>query len=309
MVGTKQCSVVTLRSYSEFRRVFDTKARFFRNGLGFCYRRANNILFRFGISIPKRFGKAVERNKLRRRIKEIIRQTGHDGFPVEKDDQIVGIITASDILIRDLKPTVQGMMSNDIVIANGELSINDAARVMFRMGISRLPVTDDNKKVLGLITNTDILRSHIERSTPEKVNQYRKTLEDLYEVETNLHKEKLPINKLKPTQDKVYADELEGRTYEIERGLAEPIISVKTNNDKYLVVDGHHRLVASTKMGNDEILAYVITLDKPIKLGIEKTAEKNGIFTINDIDIITDAQHPLIAMTGSLREKNTTIKK
>lgn len=242
-------------------------------------------------------------------IKEIIRQTGHDGFPVEKNDQIVGMITASDILIRDLKPTVQGMMSDDIVIANGELSINDAARVMFRMGISRLPVTDDNNKVLGLITNTDILRSHIERSTPEKVNQYRKTLEDLYEVKTSLHKEKIPISKLKPTQDKVYADELEGRTYEIERGLAEPIISVKTSDDKYLVVDGHHRLVASTRMGNDEILAYVITLNKPIKLGIEKTAEKNGIFTIADIEIITDAQHPLIAMTGSLREKNTAIKK
>lgn len=242
-------------------------------------------------------------------IKEIIRQTGHDGFPVEKNDQIVGMITASDILIRDLKPTVQGMMSDDIVIANGELSINDAARVMFRMGISRLPVTDDNNKVLGLITNTDILRSHIERSTPEKVNQYRKTLEDLYEVKTSLHKEKIPISKLKPTQDKVYADELEGRTYEIERGLAEPIISVKTSADKYLVVDGHHRLVASTRMGNDEILAYVITLNKSIKLGIEKTAEKNGIFTIADIEIITDAQHPLIAMTGSLREKNTAIKK
>lgn len=242
-------------------------------------------------------------------IKEIIRQTGHDGFPVEKDDKIVGIITASDILIRDLKPTVQGMMSNDIVIANEELSINDAARVMFRMGISRLPVTDDNKKVLGLITNTDILRSHIERSTPEKVDQYRDTLEQLYGVKTRLHKEKIKTALLKPTQDKVYADELEGRTYEIERGLAEPIIAVETKDGKYLVVDGHHRLVASTQMGNDEISAYVITLDKPLKLGIEKTAEKNGIYTIDDIEIITDAQHPLIAVTSSLRDKNTTIKK
>ena len=90
---------------------------------------------------------------------------------------------------------------------------------------------------------------------------------------------------------------------------AEPIMAVKINDDKYLVVDGHHRLVASTQMGNDEISAYVISLDKEIKLGIEKTAEKNGIYSIDDIEIIADAQHPLIAVTGKLRDKNTTIKK
>ncbi|OED30255.1 CBS domain-containing protein [Methanosphaera sp. WGK6] len=243
------------------------------------------------------------------RIKEIIKETGHDGFPVEENGEIVGIITTSDLLIRDITPTVKGMMSDDIVIANEELSISDASRVMFRMGISRLPVTNENKKVLGIITNTDILRSHIERSTPEKVDQFRNTLEQLYGVKTFLSKEQVPINELKPTQDKVYADELQGRTYEIERGLAEPIIVVKTEPHKYLVVDGHHRLVASNQMGNDTITAYVIKLSKKFKLGIEKTAEKNGIFTLDDIEIISDAQHPLIAITGSLRDKNTTIKK
>ena len=243
------------------------------------------------------------------KIKEIIKTTEHDGFPVEENNRIVGIITASDLLTKELKDTVGEMMSNDIVIANEELSINDAGRVMFRMGISRLPVVDEKYKVLGIITNTDILRSHIERSTPEKVNQYRQTLEQLYGITTELSKEKIPVSKLKPTQDKVYADELQGRTYEIERGLAEPILVVKCSDEKYLVVDGHHRLVASHQMGNDQITAYIITLSKQIKLGIEKTAEKNNIHTINDIEIINDAQHPLIAITGSLRSKNTKIKK
>lgn len=236
-------------------------------------------------------------------IKELIKQSGHDGFPVEDENGIVGIITASDILIRDLTPTVKGMMSKKIFIANEELSINDAARVMFRMGISRLPVTDENNKVLGIITNTDILRSHIERSTPEKVDQFRGTLEQLYDIKTKVDMKTIHISELKPTQDKVYADELQGRTYEIERGLAEPIIAVQKDEHKYLVIDGHHRLVASHQMGNDEINAYVITLNKPIKLGIEKTAEQEGIYTIDDIEIIADAQHPLIAVTGSLREK------
>lgn len=241
-------------------------------------------------------------------IRNLIKKTGHDGFPVEKDDEIVGIITASDLLIRDVTPTVEGMMSDDIVIANEDLSINDASRVMFRLGISRLPVTDENRKVLGIITNTDILRSHIERSTPAKVNEFRKTLEGLYNIKTTVIKKKVRIDALHPTQDKVYADELQGRTYEIERGLAEPIIVVEKDENNYVVIDGHHRLVASHQMGKDELTANVIKLSKDIKLGVEKTAENSGIFTIDDIEIISDAQHPLIAVTGSLRDKNTTIK-
>lgn len=75
MNSTGCSSVKTLRAYSEFRRVFATKARFFRNGLVFCYRKERDLPFRFGVSIPKRFGKAVERNKFRRRIKEIIRHS------------------------------------------------------------------------------------------------------------------------------------------------------------------------------------------------------------------------------------------
>ena len=39
---------------------------------------------------------------------------------------------------------------------------------MFRHGISRLPVVNDEKQVKGIITNTDMVRSHIERSTPTK---------------------------------------------------------------------------------------------------------------------------------------------
>ncbi len=237
------------------------------------------------------------------KVREIIKETSHDGFPVEDNDKIVGIITAADLLIRDPMPTAGEMMTDDIVIANEELPMNDAGRVMFRMGISRLPIVNDNLKVLGIVTNTDMIRSHIERSTPEKVNQYMETLEQLYEIKTILTKEEVPISKLRPTQDKVYADELQGRKYEIKRGLAEPILVVKINDDKYIVVDGHHRLVASHQMGQEKIMAYIIHLNKPIKLGIEKTAEKNGIYKIDDVNIINDAQHPLIAMTGGLRSR------
>ena len=183
-----------------------------------------------------------------------------------------------------------------------EMSINDAARVMFRMGISRMPVMNKEGKLVGIITNTDIVRSHIERSTPTKVKYFKQTLEQLYGIETKLKRMKINIKNLRPTQNKIFADELQGRTYEIERGLAEPTIVVKVGG-RYVLVDGHHRTVAALKLGHEDIDSYVIDIPDDIKLGIEKTADKEGIYTYDDIEVIDDAQHPLIAITGALKKE------
>ena len=66
---------------------------------------------------------------------------------------------------------VSGIMSTDVIVAREDMHINDASRVMFRHGISRLPVVDKQRHVKGIMTNTDIVRSHIERSTPTKVKR------------------------------------------------------------------------------------------------------------------------------------------
>lgn len=238
---------------------------------------------------------------------KLMKTTGHDGFPVKINGGVMGMVTAFDLLLKPWDHSVKDIMSTDIVVADQDMSINDAARVMFRMGISRLPVIDKDEKLVGIITNTDIVRSHIERSTPMKVNYFKKTLEQLYGVKTKLIRMKVPTEKLRPTQNKIYADELQGRTYELKRGLAEPTITVKSG-DRFILVDGHHRTVAASQLGYKEIDSYVIELEKDIKLGLEKTADKEGIYTLDDIEIIDDAQHPLIAITGTLR-KEKGIKK
>ena len=234
---------------------------------------------------------------------KLMNDTGHDGFPViDENEHIVGIVTAFDLLLKEWEELVKDIMSTEVVVAQQDMSINDASRVMFRQGISRLPVVGRDGRLNGIITNTDMVRSHIERSTPTKVNYFKKTLEQLYGIRTNLKREKVSTNDLRPTQDKVYADELEGRTYELKRGLAEPAIVVKSGN-RWILVDGHHRAVAARKLGCNEIDCYVINLNKDLELGMEKTADKAGIHNFDDIEIIDDAQHPLIAITESLKKK------
>ena len=235
-------------------------------------------------------------------IIRLMRESRHNSYPVVKDNKLVGMITAFDIVSKEWTGTVEGLMSTKLVVANQDLSINDASRVMFRRGISRMPVVNKEGELVGIITNTDMVRSHIERSTPNKVEYFKKTMEQLYGIKTTLKHMPVETNKLRPTQDKVYADELEGRAYELEKGLAEPAIVVKTGN-RWILVDGHHRAVASKQRGYETVDSYVVDLGQDIKLGMEKTADKAGIRTFDDIEIIDDDKHPLIALTESIQDQ------
>ena len=235
-------------------------------------------------------------------IINLMRESHHNSYPVVDNGKLVGMVTAFDIVSKEWADTVKDLMSTKLVVANQELSINDASRVMFRRGISRMPVVDKNGALVGIITNTDMVRSHIERSTPNKVEYFKKTMEQLYGIKTTLKHMPVETSKLRPTQDKVYADELEGRAYELEKGLAEPAIVVKTG-ERWILVDGHHRAVASKQKGYKTVDSYVVDLGQDIKLGMEKTADKAGIRTFEDIEIIDDDKHPLIALTESIQDQ------
>ncbi|WP_296811550.1 CBS domain-containing protein [uncultured Methanobrevibacter sp.] len=232
----------------------------------------------------------------------LMKESRHNSYPVVDNGKLVGMITAFDIISKEWADTVKDLMTKKLVVANQDLTINDASRVMFRRGISRMPVVDGNGTLVGIITNTDMVRSHIERSTPTKVEYFKKTMEQLYGIKTTLKHMPVETNKLRPTQDKVYADELEGRAYELEKGLAEPAIVVKTGN-RWILVDGHHRAVASKQKGYETVDSYVVDLGQDIKLGMEKTADRAGIRTFNDIEIIDDDKHPLIALTESMQDQ------
>lgn len=237
-------------------------------------------------------------------IIDLMKESHHNSYPVVENDKLVGMVTAFDIVAKKAGNTVDSIMTTKLVVANENLSINDASRVMFRRGISRMPVVDEEGKLVGIITNTDMVRSHIERSTPNKVEYFKKTLEQLYGIHTHLKHMGVETKKLRPTQDRVYADELEGRAYELEKGLAEPAIVVKTG-DRWILVDGHHRAVASLQKGYETVDSYVIDLGQDIKLGMEKTADKAGIKTFDDIEIIDDDKHPLIALTESMQDQES----
>jgi IMP dehydrogenase len=226
----------------------------------------------------------------------------YSGFPVCDGRRCEGFVTARDLLLAEDDAAVFTVMTTDLVVAHPEMNLDDAARVILRSGIQKLPVVDDAGTLVGIISNGDVIRSQIERATPEKVGKLSRTLEGIHDVAVSEERRTVALADLTPTQSKVYADELEGRSYELERGLAEPLVVIDNGSERLLLADGHHRVKAAEGLGVEAMDAYVILVDESVELGMAETARKEGLSSIADMSVVDYAHHPLVETISRLDE-------
>ena len=231
-----------------------------------------------------------------REVIHAIRITSHDGFPVVDGNVVVGYIAARDLLFVHPETSVREIMSPHLIVADPEMAISDVARVIIRSGIQKLPVVNEKNELIGIISNTDVVRSQIEHVSPEKVYKLMDTLERLHEIKPHLSKGPVQVHNLLPTQSRIYMDELEGRIYEIKKGLVEPVIVIKKPGS-LILVDGHHRAIAARRLGIKVLEAYIIEIAENMELGLERTARAMNLKTVDDIQIMDYARHPLVAGT------------
>ena len=235
-------------------------------------------------------------------VSEKMIDSNFHGFPITERGYLLGFVTAKELLRfhdqRDAK--MRAVMKRGTICCNPEMSIDDAVRVLFRYGIRNLPVVDSDKKLVGIISNIDIVRSQIEKSRPGKVTSVKSFLETQNGVRMKIVNKDVPVELIIPTQKEVYMDELIGRQFEIKRGLNEPLILVERRNG-YLLVDGHHRTMAAKKMGLKMFKAIVLVPnDLDVKFGMEKTAERWNLRSLDDVKIIEGAKHPFMEVTTML---------
>lgn len=232
---------------------------------------------------------------------EIINSNFH-GFPIVEKGYLLGFVTAKELLRYVDKPDakIRSVMKRGTLCAIPSMSVDDATRILFRYGLRNLPVVDEDKKLVGIISNIDIVRSQIEKSRPGKVMSVKNFLEQQNGVRMKVVNKDIPIDQIIPTQKEVYMDELVGRQYELKRGLNEPLIVVERRNG-YLLVDGHHRIMAAKKLGLKEFKAIVLIPNElDTKFGLEKTAERWGLHTLDDVAIIEGSKHPFMEATTML---------
>jgi CBS-domain-containing membrane protein len=67
----------------------------------------------------------------------------------------------SEIERRSEDLRAEDVMTRDVVTVRAETSVTDAARMLLEAGVKRLPVTDDQGRVVGIVSRADLLRPYL----------------------------------------------------------------------------------------------------------------------------------------------------
>jgi CBS domain-containing protein len=119
---------------------------------------------------------AVEIPGNRDDVLKILKRTGISGVPVLKEKTLVGIITRKDLLRKAEETQLGLLMTADPITIEADATISDAARVMIRNNIRRLPVVEDDA-LIGLISVADLIAAIAQM-------KIRVEIKDLYTSQT-----------------------------------------------------------------------------------------------------------------------------
>ncbi len=88
---------------------------------------------------------------------------------VDKDNKLIGLLTLREIIEgltgKAEKALVKDAMVKDVKTVEPETPLKGAIQVMLLNKFGCLPVIDNNKKLLGIITETDLLKTLYEMVT------------------------------------------------------------------------------------------------------------------------------------------------
>lgn len=98
-----------------------------------------------------------------RTVARIMRDEDIGALPVGENDRLIGMVTDRDIAVRAwanghdaASLTARDVMTKDIVYCRTSESIEEAVRLMEARKVRRLPVIDDEKRMVGMLSLGDI---------------------------------------------------------------------------------------------------------------------------------------------------------
>lgn len=92
--------------------------------------------------------------------KELMNSLQISGFPVvDSNQKLVGIITRRDVQFQDNGRTVQDVMTQTPVTGLKGISAEQAKEIMLQNKVEKLPIIDENRRLHGLFTAKDILKT------------------------------------------------------------------------------------------------------------------------------------------------------
>lgn len=105
-----------------------------------------------------------------------MRQHDVGALPVGENDHLIGMVTDRDIAVRGIargkdiaKLTARDIMTKGVIWCRDSDSANDAAGLMETKQIRRLPVIDQKKRMVGMLSLGDISHAASQRTAAEVI--------------------------------------------------------------------------------------------------------------------------------------------
>jgi magnesium transporter len=76
----------------------------------------------------------------------------------DEDNKLLGIIDVKELLQADYKALLKDIMNKNIITLKKESSIGEATKMFSRYGFRSLPVIDEDKKMVGIVSQRDIAK-------------------------------------------------------------------------------------------------------------------------------------------------------
>jgi CBS domain-containing protein len=88
---------------------------------------------------------------------------------VDDGDVLVGVVTRRDLLdvARAGDERIDELVRRPPLVVQPDDSLRDAADLMVRQDVGRLPVVDAAGRVIGIVTRSDLLAAHVPRLEEE----------------------------------------------------------------------------------------------------------------------------------------------
>lgn len=96
---------------------------------------------------------------------ELMRSRDVGSLPVHENDRLIGMITDRDIVVRGLTDgdiagkTVRDVMSEDVMYCRAGDRVESVATNMADLEMRRLPVVDENKRLVGIVSLANMMHS------------------------------------------------------------------------------------------------------------------------------------------------------
>jgi CBS domain-containing protein len=97
-------------------------------------------------------------------------------LPIVDGERLVGMVTDRDIAIRGVaegrtSATVGEIASKDVVTIDPQQGLEEAARLMAEHQVRRLPVCEEDGRLVGILAQADVAQSGHDTLTGETVQQ------------------------------------------------------------------------------------------------------------------------------------------